>query len=327
MPSVDPNRPVSRRQALALSGGVVGGLLVSGCGRASASRDRGNPSGPPVGAPQSGSLPRAQMEKILDAQADVSEGLIHFSINRTDAPAVRGPQRVPFSGSFEINGDLYFQPLDRGKSAFFNGDLALKPAELNTVIDAIIDNGLVFQAMHQHYFGLKPMWWFIHIRGRGDPLKLAQAMRNVLAATSTPFPQEAPVSPASPLSVKQLEQILRGNGTVGDEGVVTVDVPRTDKVTIDGVRVNPGANISTNIQFRPLTGAATAAAAPDFSMTSAEIMPVTSLMRRLGWRDHCLYNQETGEDPQLYFSHMLKVGEPYTLAREIRQGLDRTAVK
>jgi len=37
----------------------------------------------------------------------------------------------------------------------------------------------------------------------------------------------------------------------------------------------------------------------------------------------CLYNQETDEHPQLYFSHEFKTGDPYALAAEIRKGLDR----
>ena len=32
------------------------------------------------------------------------------------------------------------------------------------------------------------------------------------------------------------------------------------------------------------------------------------------------YNQETDEDPQLYFDHMLEVGDAYALAQEIRHG-------
>jgi hypothetical protein len=67
-----------------------------------------------------------------------------------------------------------------------------------------------------------------------------------------------------------------------------------------------------------------AAAAPDFSMTSHEVQPVVALMRRRGWHVGCLYNQETNERPQLYFSHMIKNGDHYKLAREIRTGLDRT---
>jgi hypothetical protein len=74
---------------------------------------------------------------------------------------------VTFPPSFEINGDLTFQPLG-GDLAFFNGDLALKTSELNPVVDAIHANGLVFQAMHQHYFDLDPMVWFVHFRGIGS---------------------------------------------------------------------------------------------------------------------------------------------------------------
>jgi hypothetical protein len=35
----------------------------------------------------------------------------------------------------------------------------------------------------------------------------------------------------------------------------------------------------------------------------------------------CLYNQETDEVPQLYFSHMWKTGSPYDLAQSVRKGL------
>jgi Domain of Unknown Function (DUF1259) len=329
MSNFDLNVPVSRRRALALGGGVAGGVLAASSGTALA-HDRGGSGGEGRGGllTQSGTLPKDQMEQILDAQADVSNGIVHFSIDRNDAGTVQGPQGVPFSGSFEINGDLYFEPLKQGSLAFFNGDIALKDTELNPVIDAIIANGLVFQAMHQHYFDLRPMFWFIHMRGLGDPLALARAMHNVLAVTSTPFPQQLPTNPTTPFDVKRLEQILHGTASVGDNGVVTVDVDRTDEIVIERVLVNPAVNISTNIQFEPLTSSGSnAAAAPDFSMTTEEVMPVTEIMRHQGWQDHCLYNQETGEHPQLYFSHMLKTGDPYTLAREIRNGIDRTAAK
>ena len=43
------------------------------------------------------------------------------------------------------------------------------------------------------------------------------------------------------------------------------------------------------------------------------------------WSQGCLYNQETAEQPQLYSDHMVKVGDAYQLAAEIREGLDLTA--
>jgi hypothetical protein len=39
---------------------------------------------------------------------------------------------------------------------------------------------------------------------------------------------------------------------------------------------------------------------------------------RCGWA----YNQETSEQPQLYFSHDFKVGNAYQLAPDVRRGLE-----
>ena len=89
--------------------------------------------------------------------------------------------------------------------------------------------------------------------------------------------------------------------------------------------ISPYLNVANSIEIKPLNKSGSkAAVGPDFSMTADEVVPVTRLMRSLGWFDGCLYNQETDEQPQLYFSHMLKVGDPYELAREVRKALDLT---
>ena len=51
-------------------------------------------------------------------------------------------------------------------------------------------------------------------------------------------------------------------------------------------------------------------------MTAGEIQNVIGVMRQHGWDIGCLYNQETAELPQLYFSHDFKTGDPYELAEE-----------
>jgi hypothetical protein len=231
---------------------------------------------------------------------------------------------VVFPPSFEIHGDVVFQPLG-DHLAFVNGDLALKPDELNPVIDALHKNGLVFQAMHQHFFDLDPMVWFIHFRGTGQPVKLAQALRRVIGVTAAPLPQTMPSKPSTPFSGKSLDKILHGTAEVGANGVITITTTRRHTVKIGNVQVEPDVNISTNVEFLPLDPKGTrAAVAPDFSMTAAEIGPVMRTMRGHGWEVGCLYNQETAESPQLYFAHMFAVGDPYTLARQVRQGLNHT---
>ena len=61
-------------------------------------------------------------------------------------------------------------------------------------------------------------------------------------------------------------------------------------------------------------------------MTGGEVMPVFRTMRAAGFEIGCLYNQETGEHPQLFFAHMFATGAPLELARAIRTALDHTRV-
>lgn len=318
MPSSGNARALTRRRVLVIGGGAAGSLVAA---RGAAAAVPGPHS---TVRRQHGKLPAREMQRIIGGEGSVSGGVLGISIERADIGTVRGPQGVEFPPAFEINGDLTFQPLG-SHDAFFNGDLALKPSELNPVIDAILSSGLVFQAMHQHYVELDPMVWFIHFRGRGAPLRLARAVRKVLDVTATPLPQTRPANPTTPLDHAKLAKTLHGSSEVGDDGVVTITVNRRGPIVIDRVRVSPRANVSTNIQFLPLdAGAATVAVAPDMAMTAAEIDPVCAAMRRAGFEIGCLYNQESGEHPQLYFAHMFATGDAQTLAVKIRRALDRT---
>jgi Domain of Unknown Function (DUF1259) len=305
---------LTRRGALAAGGGAVSALLLS---RAPA-RGAASPH------KQHGHLPAASIQSIVGIEGALSSGVLGMSPERKDIGTVRGPQGVHFPPSFELNGDLYFQPLGAGL-AFFNGDIALKASELNRVIDAIDANGLVFQAMHQHYFDLDPMVWFIHFRGTGEPLALARAVRRVLDVTATPLPQTSPKHPTTPLKHATLARTLGGGSEIGDDGVVTISVNRSDRIVIGDVEVSPETNVSTNVEFLPLDHAGTrAAVAPDFSMRTPEVPRVCKAMRAAGFEIGCLYNQETGEHPQLYFAHMIATGDPYALAVKVRAALDLT---
>ena len=330
MADLDLASRLNRRRALALGGGAAGGLILAGTG---ASAGIVPPRGilVPDGAPTlaaadaagAAGLPVQQIESILQAPGTVSNGVLSVSMSRTDLGTVKGPLGVPFEGPFELNFDIYFQSLGRNK-AILNGDVTLKPNEVNPFIDALIRNDLVFQALHQHYIEENPQTWHIHFRGVGNPLDLARGLHDAIkTATSTPLPQKAG-STSTPLNADRLGQILGGDASV-DDGVVSVEVARKNRVRLGGVLISPYLNVANSIEIKPLNKSGSkAAVAPDFSMTADEVVPVTRLMRKLGWFDGCLYNQETDEQPQLYFSHMLKVGDPYELAREVRRALDLT---
>ncbi|MFL6673409.1 MAG: DUF1259 domain-containing protein [Massilia sp.] len=312
---MNPDRELDleRRRALQTGGTMMAGL-VAGSALVAA----------PANAQQStgGALPVQQIETILRSRGTVSNGVLSITQDRDDLGNVTGPGGIPFKPPWQVRNDLYFQALQPGR-AIFNGELSLLSRETNPVIDRILAQGLVFQAFHQHFFDLSPQIWHIHFRGVGNPLSLARSVAAVVAATGTPLPQMPPAHPSTPLNTSLLEQILGGTAEVEDEGVVVVTVPRREQITLGGIRISPELGVAHNINFEPLGGNRTAVA-PDFALIASEVDPVMSTMRRQGFTVHCLYNQETAEVPQLYFSHQLAVGDAYELARAVRRGLDRT---
>lgn len=268
-------------------------------------------------------LPASSIEKIEQADGMTSKGVLTIDIDRSDI-SVRGIQGRRFADGFEVAHELYFQSLPGGLAAF-NGSVAVRPSEIQRVLKTITSQGLTLQAFHQHYTDLSPLVWFIHFRGVGNPLTLARQVHAVVRATSTPLPQSSPKNPTTPLPYKQLGSILGGDATVGAHGVVNVDLPRKQRITLGGRVIDSGLGVQATVSFQPVGTSGQAIVAPDFSLTATEVNPVTQIMLSQGWEDGCLYNQELGESPQLFFSHMIKVGDAVSLARQIRAGLRHTA--
>jgi Domain of Unknown Function (DUF1259) len=276
---------------------------------------------------QPGDLPVTQIENIMQADGSVSRsGVLEVDQDRSDLSISAGTPSTSLATGV-IHQETFFHAHGK-RRAIVNGDLALRPQEIQPGIDALGRGGLVFQALHQHLYDMTPMMWFIHLRGTGDPLKLDRSVQAAVKTTATPLPQRASASPTptTSLPAQQIGKILGGEASIGRNGTVSVTVPRTDHIRLGGIRVDPGLNVSTGITFQP-TSAGQAIAIPDFSMSAGEIDPVTKVMRANKWLIECLYNQETAESPQLYFAHRFKAGDPLTLARRIRAGLDHTAAK
>jgi hypothetical protein len=265
------------------------------------------------------------IQEIIQAQGKVSNGVLSIEIDRDDLPNVR-KGNVPIKPAFEINGNLVFQGIG-GDRVAFNGDMALKPNEIDPFIDRLLAHDLVFQAEHQHFYDLSPMVWFIHFRMVGDALQVARAIKSALRVTSTPFPQMSPVNPTTPLPADEMGRIIGATPSIGSDGVVTFEVPRKEAIRLGGIRINPYLNVATTIAFEPLGGGENAAAAPDYGMLAGEVNNVVRFARKHGWDIGCLYNQETDEHPQLYFSHHFKTGDSIELAEEIRAALNLTNSK
>jgi uncharacterized protein DUF1259 len=158
----------------------------------------------------------------------------------------------------------------------------LLPQEIDPFIDQLPAHGLVFQALHQHFYDIHPnQLYHIHFRGVGDAFQLARAAIAAVKVTGTPLPQFQGSTPTTPLPKDQLSQILGGSAQVGSAGVVTVSVPRRDRITLGGVPINPDLHVSTEVAFEPLESSGkTVAVAPDFGMVASEVEDVIRVMRR-----------------------------------------------
>lgn len=265
------------------------------------------------------------IEQILQAQGSFSNGVFSIEIDRNDIKNVT-LHKVPILPSFQLNGTICFEKISNGQ-VMMNGDMCLKSNEINAFIDALTSYDIVFQAEHQHFYDFVPIVWFTHFRAQGDAEDIARGLKAALNTTSTPFPQTMPSKPTTPLPAVQIAKILGGDYSIGSNGVVTIDIPREEPIILGGRRVNPYLNVQTNIVFEPYGSGRAAAAAPDFGMVAAEVQQVVRTMREQNWDVGCLYNQETDEQPQLFFSHMFKTGDSIVLAQEIRRGLDHTDVQ
>jgi len=308
---------LSRRRVLVLGSSLAAGLVVNEVSAAGDSRM--------APASASGKLPVKQMEEILQTDGQLTDGVLAISQDRKDLHVV-GPGDIPFKPAWQVNHEFAFQSIGVDR-AVISGELSLLSKEANPVIDQLIKQGLTFQAFHQHFFDLSPQLFHIHFRGIGKPLDLARAVAAVVGATGTPLPQKAQADRKTPLDKNMLEKILGGTAEVADDGVVVVSIPRKETIVVGGVAWKSDMGVSHTVAFEPLDGAKRTAVAPDFSLIASEITSVVQFMREQGFTIHCLYNQETAESPQLYFSHQLAVGDAYELARKIRKALERTNTK
>lgn len=305
---------LSRRSALKLGSAAAGGLLVAGLASATGPGVAHASAASPSEKPRQ--LPVKDIERIIGAQGMLSNCVFNIEIDRTDLNNVHNSFGVPIKPSFQVNGNLVFQSLgdqdrdgdDRNGTAAFNGDLPFLARELQPSLDQMLKHGLTFQAMHQHFYDWDPMVWFMHFRATGDPRTIAKGVAAVLSATATPLPQQSPSNPKTPLGTQRLVKIIGETPTVGSDGVVSFEVPRKNPIRLDGTQISPHLNVATTVAFEPL-GSKTAVAV-DFGMVSAEIQGLTVLMRSMGWQVGCLYNQETDEYPQLYFSHQSRPATP-----------------
>lgn len=213
-----------------------------------------------------------------------------------------------------------------GPDAMLMGDLVLAEEEVAPVMLALQEHGLQITALHNHLLGETPRVMYMHIAGHGDAVKLATAMKEIIALTKTPPPAPPANNPSTlDLDTAAIDQILGYKGKVNG-GVYQVAVPRAEKITDGGMPVPGSLGLATALNFQPL-GGGKATITGDFVLVNSEVNPVIKALRQNGIQVTAVHNHMLQEEPRLFFLHFWGKDDALKLAKGLRAALDQTNSK
>ena len=220
--------------------------------------------------------------------------------------------------------------------AMVMGDLVLTDTEINPVMTKLVEGGLEITALHNHLLRAQPATFYMHVLGRGDPVKLATALHDGLALSKTPMgnpaaqasSQPPTAAPALPdkidLDTAMIDRTLGAKGKVVG-GVYQFGIPRAETVRDSGMEVPVSMGSGEAINFQP-TGDGKAAITGDFVLTAKEVNPVLRALRENGIEVTAVHNHMLDDEPRLFFMHFWANDDAAKLATGIRAALDKVNV-
>jgi hypothetical protein len=267
------------------------------------------------------------IESILGTiGAAQSGGVTKYSFPRTDLTVV--VDSVTLKPAFALGGWVAFKTMSGGRTMAM-GDLVLTEDEVTPVMRALQQGGIQQAAVHNHLLIESPHVIYMHISARGDPIKIATALRDALALTKTPLRQKPSAGLPLALVATDLDTagIARTLGFTGKvNGVVyQVSIPRPEKITDDGEDVPASMGTSTALNFQPI-GNGRAAITGDFVMRSSEVNAVIRALQSHGISTTALHSHMINESPRLLFMHFWGKDDAVTLAKGLRSALDQMSV-
>jgi hypothetical protein len=232
---------------------------------------------------------------------------------------------VAIKPALALGSWIGFMPTDNG--AMFMGDLVLTEKEIEPVMKRLIDDGIEITAIHNHLLRTTPAVFYMHVGGRGDPVKLAQTLHAGLSLSQTPFAAPAPAATPTPidLDTSAIDAALQAKGTING-GVYQFSVPRAESIFEGGMAVPPSLGTATAINFQP-TGGGKAAITGDFVLLGKEVNPVLKALRNNGIEVTALHSHMIDDAPHLFFMHFWANDDVTKLTHGLKAAIDLANLK
>jgi hypothetical protein len=180
---------------------------------------------------------------------------------------------------------------------------------VNPVMTKLAKEGIEVTALHNHLLRAAPAFFYMHVRGYGDPIKLAGALHGGLALSKTPLtaPGAAPVP--LELDIALIDRTLGAKGKVKG-GVYQLSLKRAAPVSDAGMAVPDTMGTAEAINF----------------LTADEVNPVLQILRAHGIEVRGLHNHMLNDSPRLFFMHFWAISDVTQLSAGLRAALDRVAL-
>ena len=275
-----------------------------------------------VAAANAQSIDWAKVDGIFGRTGAVGGAVHRWGFPRSDLQVTL--DGVTIRPTLALGGWIAFQPM--GNTAMAMGDLVVLQTEVSPVMAKLLEGGVEVTAVHNHLLRAEPPTFYMHVGGHGDPVKMAETIRNALAVSKTPLTPPAPPAqpPAIDLDTAQIDQIIGAKGA-NNGGVYAINVPRRDPITEQGMAVGaPIMGGATAINFQP-TGGGKAAITGDFALVGSEVVDVVRTLRANGIEVTAIHSHMLTEEPRIFFMHFWANDDALKLARGVRAALDKTA--
>src|ERR1700730_18493130 len=159
-----------------------------------------------VAAAEAQNIDWAKIDGIFGRTGAVGGTVHRYGFPRSDLQVTL--DGVTIRPTLALGGGIALQPM--GNIAMAMGDLVLLQTEVNPVMAKLIEGGLEVTAVHNHLLRSEPLTFYMHVGGHGDPVKMAETIRDALAVSKTPLTPAAPPAhpPAIDLDPAQIDQII-----------------------------------------------------------------------------------------------------------------------
>ncbi|MBZ9685727.1 DUF1259 domain-containing protein [Clostridium estertheticum] len=253
------------------------------------------------------------IKKIFSEEGTTAGGVFKFTFPRFDLMVRIGDTII--EPGLALTSWVAFNQL--GNHSMLMGDLVLLQSEVGPVMSSLFENGIEVTALHNHLLYESPRIMYLHINGEGNPIKLAQSVRNALSLTTTPFKvkQQLP----SQIDWSLIENILGHKGS-HKGNVLQLSFPRATIISEDGHQLSPAMGISHGINFQSL--GEKVATTGDFVLFADEVNPIASLLKKNNIAVTAIHNHMLTEIPRLFFMHFWAVDKSEYIAQTFKSVLD-----